>query len=184
MKNILLIFVFAFALFVAVPSTGQSKDALKSILSNSWVKKYKKLKTDLEEKAYFIKNMENISETDLIAMEKSYKKTSKLLDKWLVDFATSLDEKKENVTLLSEGSISYELKEELFDIFTMYSNDFTTRFEDITGLQSKFVITHEQLMQDDLTAPNTLTSFEKIDRSFLMANVVPTLKPSAWNKIY
>jgi len=184
MKKYFFVLAFALPLFIAVPSTGQSKEALKSIMANSWVKKYKKLKTDLEEKAYFVKNMENISESDLKAMEKSYKKTTKLLDKWLVDFATSLDEKKENVTLLSEGSISYELKEELFDIFAMYSNEFSTQYEDITGLQAKSVITHEQLMKDELTEPNSATSFEKIDKSFLMANVIPTLKPSAWNKLY
>jgi len=184
MKKYLFVLAFALPLFISVPSTGQSKEALKSIMANSWVKKYKKLKTDLEEKAYFIKNMENISESDLLVMEKSYKKTSKLLDKWLVDFAGSVDGNKENVTLLSEGSISNDLKEELFAIYTMYSNEFSTRFEEITGMQSKSVITHEQLMKDELSGPIENTSFEKIDRSFFMANIVPPLKPSAWNKIY
>jgi hypothetical protein len=184
MKKYIYVIALALTLFIAVPSTGQSKETLKSIMANSWVKKYKKLKTDLEEKAYFVKNMENISESDLKTMEQSYKKTSKLLDKWLVDFAASMDEKKENIVLLSEGSINNDLKEELFEIFTIYSNDFTTKYEDITGLPSKSVLSHEQLRKDELTESNGPVSFDKINKSFLMANVVPSLKPSAWNKIY
>jgi hypothetical protein len=46
------------------------------------------------------------------------------------------------------------------------------------------VLSHEQLRKDELTESNTLESFDKINKSFLMANVVPSLKPSAWNKIY
>jgi len=184
MKNIVLVFVFAIPLLFAMPSTGQSKEALKSIMANSWVKKYKKLKTDLEDKAYFIKNMENISESDLKSMEKNYQITTKMLDTWLLDFANSVELKKENISYLSEGTINPELKQELLDIFTYYTDNFTTQYEDITGQKSKMIISHQQLMEEGEIISSNSTNFEKVDRPFLMANLVEPLKSTAWNKIY
>jgi hypothetical protein len=187
MKRIILIVVFALPLFLGNPSTGQSKEALKSILANSWVKKYKKLKKDLEEKASFVKNMKNISESDLKIMETSYSKTSERLDAWLLHFAESIENDEKTITYLNEGSISPELKTELVGIFTYYANEYSTKFEDLTGIQTKTLITHQVLNGEEKSEDNSkieMPTNGKIDKNYLLANVIKPLKPSAWNSIF
>jgi len=107
-----------------------------------------------------------------------------MLDTWLLDFANSVELKKENISYLSEGTINPELKQELLDIFTYYTDNFTTQYEDITGQKSKMIISHQQLMEEGEIISSNSTNFEKVDRPFLMANLVEPLKSTAWNKIY
>ena len=185
MKKIILACAFALPIFLMNPGFCQSNDASKTILSNSWVKKYKKLKSDLEEKAAVVKNMENLSEADLKSIEKSYKKTSKMLEEWLDHLIIALETgNKETINQLSEGSIDPVLKEELLVIYTIYANEFSTRYEEITGLEGKTVLSHNRLMADGNSESSDLNLVNKFDRSFLIATVKDPLTPSDWKAIY
>ena len=184
MKQKLLIIAFALPLILINPLFAQSKDALKTIMTNQWVKKYKKLKTDLEDKAGFVKTLENVSEADQQLIKASYQQTSKMLDHWLDHLVASI-EKNNDVAMakLAEGSMDEELKAELLEIFSFYSNDFTTKYEEVTGIETKTVVTHARLMEDGSMEP-TVVPTGKVERDFLISNVKKPLQPANWNALF
>ncbi len=146
--------------------------------------KYKKLKTDLENKAAYVKNMEKISEKDLKEMKSSFNATNIMLDEWLGHFVSSLSEGK-NIEELSSGNIAPDLKSELEEIFTFYANDFSTRFEDLTGQESRFVIgspVNADQSSKRLSAEINVSE-SGIDRELLTSKVKKILVPNDWNSI-
>lgn len=156
-------------------------------MTNHWVKKYKKLKSDLEDKAGYVKTSETISEADKKNIKKSYLETSKRLEIWL-DHLVSTIEHKDGQALqqLSEGNIDQELKAELLDIFAFYSNEFQLLFEEVTGQEAKMVVTHTRLMSevDQEKSVHWNGSNDKIQREFLISNVKKPLQPAAWNSLF
>lgn len=186
MKQKLLIILFALPLFVLNPARSQSKEIVKTVMTNQWITKYKKLKTDLENKAAFIKNMENISEKDLVLIKKSYAETSYLLDAWVNHLVKSLEENKSgNLEQMANGDIAPDLKAELQELFTFYANDFSTKYEDITGQKSSFVVGAPTEQNDDETTSATETAqVTPIDKDILVARIKQPLSPSDWNSIY
>lgn len=184
MKKIVLVLVVLFSINQTNPTFAQSSDLLKTVLSNSWVKKYKKLKSDLEEKAYVAKSMENISESDLKSIEKSYKKTSKMLEAWVDHLVADLEKNNHQIIYkMSEGSISEDLKKELLDIFTFYANDFSTLYEEATGLKSRTIFTHSALLEDGQQALDIEAGKLKVEKNFLLANVKKPLSPTDWKTL-
>jgi hypothetical protein len=186
MKQKLLIILFALPLFVLNPAHSQSKEIVKTVMTNQWITKYKKLKTDLENKAAFIKNMENISEKDLVLIKNSYSETSFLLDTWVNHLVQSLEENKSgNLEQLANGDIAPDLKAELQELFTFYANDFSTKYEDITGQKSNFVVgapTDQAVTETTSSTENSPST--TIDKDVLMARIKQPLTPSDWNSIY
>jgi hypothetical protein len=185
MKKVLLAFVFALPFLFVSPIHGQSSESLKTIMANLWVKKYKKLKNDLEEKATYAKGLKNVKEADLEELESAYNQTSKKLETWLDDVVASIGtNQKEALVLISEGKISQELKNELLEIFTFYSNEFVTRYEDITGDRGRSLLTHSKLMEDGQPC-GTMTEVEKekVDKEFLLAFFKKPLTPSNWKSL-
>jgi len=186
MKQKLLIILFALPLFVLNPAHSQSKEIVKTVMTNQWITKYKKLKTDLENKAAFIKNNENVSEKDLILIRKSYTETSILLDAWVNHLVQSLEENKSgNLEQLANGDIAADLKEELQVLFTFYANDFSTKYEDITGQKSSFVVgAPTDQSGTESTASTETSQTTTIDKDVLMARIKQPLMPTDWNSIY
>lgn len=182
----LLLLLFWIPLFSAHPATSQTakdKEVIRAILTNQWITKYKKLKSDLENKAAYVKNMESVSESDMKSLEKSYAETTLRLDAWLEHLVNLVAEN--NATCLenlSHGDLPEVLRDELQDVFTFYSNDFSTRYEEVTGLESGVAIdTPKKLAADinwDFPGEGTVA------RDLLMARVKQPLSPSSWNSIY
>jgi len=186
MKHKLLILLFALPLIVLNPALSQSKEVVKTIMTNQWVTKYKKLKTDLENKAAFIKNMENLSSKDLATIKKSYVETTFMLDSWLNHLVTSIQEDKtKNLEQLANGNITDDLKEELQEIFTFYANDFSTKYEDVTGIKNSAVIGSPIMGQENTEiSTEVYSSSSEVDMDMLLAKVKKPLSPSDWNSIY
>lgn len=185
MKKILLAFVFALPFLFVMPIHGQSSESLKTIMANSWVKKYKKLKNDLEEKASYAKGLQNVKDSDLKDLKTAYDITSKRLEKWLDDVVVSIGtNQKEALVLIADGKIDQDLKEELLSIFSYYSSEFVTRYEDITGDQGKTLLPHSKLMEDGSPCGNVAeVEKEKIDKNFLIAYFKKPLVPSDWKSL-
>lgn len=156
------------------------------MLTNHWVKKYKKLKTDLEDKAGFVKTANNINETDKQLIKVSFLETSKKLDQWLDHLVYTIETKDgKALQQMSEGNIDPELKEELLDIFAFYSNEFQLKYEEVTGQQSKMVFSHSKLMSEGEVGPHVWTgSNDKIQKDFLISNVKQPLQPASWNSLF
>jgi hypothetical protein len=152
-------------------------------MTNQWVGKYKKLKTDLENKAIHVKNMPNVSEDDLKAIQQSYSQTSKMLDAWLDLFIASLSTNP-NACLeqLSQGDIPQDLKVELQKIFTFYANDFSTRFEDITGSTANAIEGPRDIQPQAVEV--RFGSHPPIDKNTLLARFKTPLSPADWNTLY
>lgn len=184
MKQKILIILFALPLFLLNPALSQSKEVLQTILTNQWVMKYKKLKTDLENKAAYVKNMDKISERDLTKMKKSYNATNVLLDDWIEHLAVSI-QNGSDLEQLAHGGISEDLKKELEIIFSFYANDFSTKFEELTGQEASFVIgaPGNDNEADPANGTGLQPTEKNIDREFLTAKVKKMLVPSDWNSI-
>jgi len=186
MRHFLLFQVLVFTLCFVKPAFSQNKDkeAVKTIMTNQWVSKYKKLKTDLENKAIFIKNMENISERDLAKLKKSYTATSKMLDTWLDHLVVSIHDKNETMEQIAQGDINSELKEELQKIFTFYADNFSTFYEETTGQKSNFVIDSPKTEDSESNEETAWTQEKPIEVDFLLSNVKKPLRPNNWNSIF
>jgi SPX domain protein involved in polyphosphate accumulation len=186
MRHKLLILLFWFPLFAAHPATSQTakdKEVIRAILTNQWITKYKKLKSDLENKAAQVKNMEGISESDMKALEKSYAETTLRLDAWLEHLVNLVAEN--NATCLadlSHGDMPEVLRSELQEVFTFYSNDFSTRYEEVTGLDSGVAIDTPKNQADDINWE--FPGEGSVARDLLMARVKQPLSPSSWSSIY
>ncbi len=185
MKKLLLAFVFTLPLIFGISAFGQSSETIKTILSNSWVKKYKKLKNDLEDKATYAKGLKNVKESDLKELERAYNKTSQKLEKWLDDVVYTIgNNPKESIELMSEGKINQQLKEELLAVFTYYSSEFLTCYEEITGDQGRNLFTHSRLMEDGQPSGTvTEADKQKIEKDELQSSFKKPLVPSEWNSL-
>lgn len=188
MKRKLLLAALALPLILVNPIFGQSKETAKVIMTNHWVKKYKKLKADLEDKAGFVKTATNISEAEKQTVKESYLATSKKLDIWLDHLVTAI-EKKDGAFMqqLSEGNMDQDLKEELLDIFAFYSSEFQLVYDEVTGMKSKMLFSHSKLMgeaENQSFEANWSGTPEKIQRDFLISNVKQPLQPAPWNSLF
>lgn len=188
MKKNLLLSALAIALILVNPIFGQSKETAQVILNNHWVKKYKKLKNDLEDKAGFVKTAENISAAEKENIKEAYQTTSKMLDSWL-DHLLATIEKKDGPFMqqLSEGNMDPELKEELLEIFAYYSSEFQVMYEEVTGQNTKMVISHSKLMSDNVPSGDQASwnaTPEKILKEYLISNVKQPLRPAPWNALF
>jgi hypothetical protein len=187
MTRKLLILAFALPIFFLNPAGAQSKDkeVVRVIMQNQWITKYKKLKTDLENKAAYVKNLEKISDRDLGAIKGSYVETSRMLDAWLDHFVNSIHQNKaSSFENLSHGEISQELKDELQTIFTFYANDFSTMYEDITGEEPKVVTNLGESETENSDSDLRISQDANIEMELLIAKVKTPLTPMAWNSIY
>lgn len=186
MRHKLLILLFWFPLLAAHPATSQTakdKEVIRAILTNQWITKYKKLKSDLENKAAHVKNMKGVSESDLNSIEKSYAETTLRLDAWLEHLINLVAENNSTCLIdLSHGDMPEILKTELQEVFTFYSNDFSTRYEDVTGEESGVAIDTPKKQSENINW--SFTSEGSLDREFLMARLKEPLSPTSWSSIY
>lgn len=185
MKRKLLVILFALPILLMSPVFAQSQETVQTIMTNNWVKKYKKLKTDLENKAVHVKDMDNISKADRTNIEKSYEETSRRLELWLDNLITQIDLNNQVVlNHLASGGMEPELKSELLGIFTFYSNNFATQYEDITGEGVQAIMSNSKLMEDGEQNSNIKVPVGKVEKEFLIANVKMPLSPTAWDALY
>lgn len=185
MKTKLLVVLFALPILLMSPVLAQSQDAVKAIMTNHWVKKYKKLKSDLENKAVHVKDMDNISEAERANIEKSYGQTSQRLEQWLDNLINQVDNNNQVVLAhLAEGSMEPELKTQLLDIFSFYANDFASHYEEVTGEGVKAIMSNNKLLEDGQQNFNIKVPAGKVEKDFLIAYVKKPLSPMAWSALY
>jgi len=186
MRHFLLFPVLVLTFFILNPAISQSKDkeVVKSIMTNKWVNKYKKLKMDLENKAIYVKNMEDLNDEELAKVKASYLTTSKMLDAWLDHLVESIHSKNETLDQIAHGDINSDLKEELQRIFTFYADDFSTLYEQTTGQKSTIVIDSPSTDESENSSTASLLLDKPVEVDFLLANVKKPLSPNNWNSIY
>jgi Skp family chaperone for outer membrane proteins len=182
MKKLLPVFVLLLPLVFGLTAFGQNSESIKTIMANSWVKK---LKNDLEEKATYAKGLKKVKESDLKNLESAYNQTSEKLESWLDDMVTTLGtNQKEAIDLLADGKINQELKDKLLAVFSFYSSEFLTCYEEITGDEGQNLFNHARLMEDGQpcgTHPDV--EKEKIDKDFLLSSFKKPLVPSGWDAL-
>lgn len=185
MNTKLLVVLFALFVLLMTPVFAQSQDAVKAIMTNHWVKKYKKLKSDLENKAVHVKDMDNISESERANIEKSYMHTSQRLEQWLDNLINEVDNNNQGVLAhLAEGTMEPQLKNELLDIFSFYANDFASHYEEVTGKGVKAIMPNHKLMEDGEQNPRIKVPSGKVEKDVLIAYVKKPLSPTAWSALY
>jgi hypothetical protein len=178
-------FFFTFLLISTLPVIGkcQSKENIKTVLGNQWISKYKVLKVDLENKAASVKDRNDISETDLASIQKSYNLTSGMLQVWLDDLVVILEKSEPaKMEYFTKGELCPELEIRLREIITYYSNEFNTKFEEITGQESHFVIGMPEKKETNSSIPpsNITWKFEVED---ITASIKKPLAPANWNSL-
>ena len=178
-------FFFTFLLISTRPVIGkcQSKENIKTVLGNQWISKYKVLKVDLENKAASVKDRNDISETDLASIQKSYNITSGMLQVWLDDLVVILEKSEPaKMEYFSRGELCPELEVRLKEIITYYSNEFNTKFEEVTGLDSHFVIGIPEKKETNSNIPpsNIIWKFDVED---ITASIKKPLTPANWNSL-
>lgn len=185
MKKILLSFLFVFSLLFCSSAVAQNQDEVKLITANVWVKKYKALKQDIENKAVRVKDMEGLTESERIEMERSYLITTRMLEQWLDDLIEEVGENNaEVISHLANGSMEPGLKQELLDIFSYYANNFTDHYEQITGENVHAIMSNSRLMADGELNPHIRIPSGKVQKNVLIAHVKKPLSPTAWNALY
>jgi len=172
--------IFAIILLAANPAQSQSADNGKVLYGNEWIRKYKRLKSDLENKVAKVKDMEDLSERDIEDIHDSYNRTSLLLENWLLQVVSALESAEPaKMESFSKGIVNPELQTSFGELLTAYSNDFTTLYEEKTGYRDNLVISLEN---NEDYKKNMTTITWKFEREEFMAKIQPLL-PSDWNSI-
>ena len=181
MLRLIAISVLSFFLIAESSAFAQSRETMKVLMGNEWIGRYKKLKNDLENKVARAKDMENLSEKEISDIRDSYVRTSLMLENWLMRVVESVEISNQyEIQFLSRGGLSPELQESFRGIVTSYANDFTSGFEEITGIRENLVL---KLPNNEVSQPGNGTAVEwKIQREDLMACIMPLL-PNDWNSI-
>jgi hypothetical protein len=153
---------------------------MKMFMNNEWILKYKKLKNDLENKAATIKDMEELSEKNIAELKESYGRTSLMLESWLLEVVTALETAQpEQMSNLSKGNLNPELEAGFNELLTAYANDFSTQYEEVTGLTDNFVLSMNAERAETTNASPSTIKFEKNE---LLAGVKQLL-PNDWNSV-
>ena len=179
-NSCLVVLIFSFLL--GFTAQAQTKENVKAVMASKWIGKYKKLKNDLESKAATVKEMDDISDEDFALLRKSYTETSKLLEGWLNNLVNTL-EKADPATVdyFAKGELSPELQTEFQTLGTFYANDFSTLYEEITGLKTRMVISLKDNGNPERDLPPSHIVW-KFDREELTAGI-QSLIPADWNSI-
>lgn len=172
--------LFAIILLSSFPAVCQSGDNGKVLYGNEWIRKYKRLKSDLENKVAKVKEMEDLSERDIEDIRDSYNRTSLLLENWLLQVVSVLETAEPaKMESFSKGSVNPELQASFGELLTAYSNDFTTLYEEKTGFSDNLVMS----MESNGEVRESMTTITwKFEREELMVKIQPLL-PSDWNSI-
>lgn len=181
MLRIIAFSVLSFFLIAESKAFAQSRETMKVLMGNEWIGRYKKLKYDLENKVARAKDMENLSEKNIADIRDNYVRTSLMLENWLMRVVESVELNSQyQIQYLSKGDLSPELQESFRGIVTSYANDFTSDYEEITGIRENLVL---KLPNHEVSQPGNDTALEwKIQRDDLMACIMPLL-PNDWNSI-
>jgi len=181
MLRVIAFSIFSFFLMAESRAFAQSRETMKVLMGNEWIGRYKKLKYDLENKVARAKDMENLSEKNIADIRDNYVRTSLMLENWLMRVVESVELNNQyQIQYLSKGDLSPELQESFRGIVTTYANDFTSDYEEITGIRENFVL---RLPNNKVSQSGNDTAVEwKIQREDLMACIMPLL-PNDWNSI-
>lgn len=181
MHKTYLISAITILLILLNPIAGFTKANVKVLMTNEWIGKYKKLKSDLERKVARAKDMENLSEKNISDLRDSYARTSMMLENWLIQVVNSVgDSEPSQLEYLAKGDMSPELQNSFREILTFYADDFTTQYEEITGLRENFVVSLNSSGSDK--NPDATILNQKFEKDDLMAGIRPLL-PGDWNSI-
>lgn len=162
------------------PGFANSKETMKVLMGNEWIGRYKKLKTDLENKVARAKDLENLSEKDIADIRDSYVRTSLMLENWLLRVVESIEINNQyQLNYLSKGDLSPELQASFRDIVTAYANDFTSGYEEITGIRDNLVLNLPSSGADN--KPMAMVDWN-VQHEELLACITPLL-PGDWNSI-
>ncbi len=171
-----------FILVSGVSATEKTGDNVKALMTSKWIGKYKQLKKDIENKAATVKDMDQISDEDYDALRKSYSATSRRLEGWLLNLETTLEKgDASDVDYFSKGLLNPVLENELREICTYYSNDFSTLYEEVTGIKSRSILNLNDDNEGARSVPPTNIVW-KFEHQELVSGLQP-LRPLDWNSV-
>jgi hypothetical protein len=175
----LLMVLFLFSGAFASDKTG---DNVKALMASKWIGKYKQLKKDIENKAATVKDMDQITDEDYDALRKSYSETSRRLEGWLLNLEATLEKgDASDVVFFSNGLLNPVLENELREICTFYSNEFSTLYEEVTGIKSRSIFSLNDGNDGNRTIPPTNIVW-KFEHDELVSGLQP-LRPLDWNSV-
>jgi len=155
-------------------------DKVKALMTSKWIGKYKQLKKDIEHKAAIVKDMEQLSDEDYNTLRVSYSETSRRLEIWLQNLESTLEKgDAADVAYFSEGNLSPALDNELREIGTFYANEFSTHYEEITGIKSRSILNFNDDQAKFIPPANITWKFEHEE---LVTGLQP-LRPLDWNSV-
>jgi hypothetical protein len=178
-------YAFFLVVFLTAASglSAGTNDSVKALMTNKWIAKYKQLKKDIENKAATVKDMEDISENDYNLLRDSYDETSLRLEIWLQNLEATLEKgDAADADYFVNGRLSPSLEKELREIATFYANDFSTLYEEVTGIKTRSIIN----LNDDEEIVNSgqpASISWKFMHEELSASLQP-LRPLDWNSVY
>jgi hypothetical protein len=181
MKNNYIV-LFLFLICFSFSAFAESTDKVKVLMTSKWISKYKKLKKDIENKASTVKDMDQIDDSDYNALRNSYSETSKKLEVWLLHLENTLEKgEPSDMEFFASGVLNPALEKELQEIGTFYANDFSTLYEEITGIKSRCFI---NLSEDNAGSNGVLPTniVWKFEHEELSASLQP-LRPLDWNSL-
>ena len=174
--------LLVFFLFSGSFASDRTSDHVKALMTSKWIGKYKQLKKDIENKAATVKDMEQISDEDYDALRKSYSETSRRLEIWLHHLEATLEKgDASDISYLAGGMLNPALENELREIGTQYANEFSTLYEEVTGLKSRGIINLNNEDEGSRSVPPTNIVW-KFQHEELVASLQP-LRPLDWNSV-
>ncbi len=184
--NVLTLFL-GFVLCFASSTHGasaQSKDEIVTqLLQNDWVKKYRRIKIDMENKAGNIKDAR--SEEEIARLKDDYVRTRSLMEKWVEGLTEEL--RKDNTLsnmLASPAYLPENLKEELENLYAYYEDNFNTTYEQIIGINQRNLVVNFSVNTSDTSEQFTKYTAMNLNQFDLKKDLAKMLEPNSWKSIY
>lgn len=163
---------------------AQSKDeVVTQLLQNDWVKKFRRIKTDMESKAGNLKDAKN--EEELARLKDDYMRTRSMMEKWVESLSEEL--RKENTLsnmLQTPNYLPENLKEELETLYAFYEDNFNTTYEQIVGVNQKNPVVNFAISSSDDQKMFSSYSSSNFDSMNLKKDLAKVLEPNTWKAIY
>jgi|GEM_PF-1520723 len=176
-------FVLCFTSSTHGANAQTKNEVVSQLLQNDWVKKYRRIKLDMENKAGNLKDAKN--EEEIARLKDDYIRTRSLMEKWVENLAEEL--RKESTLsnmLASPAFIPENLKEELESLYAFYEDNFNTTYEQISGVNQKNLVVNltSNPVNSDVKNPKyTSMAFGQFD---LKKDLEKILEPNSWKSIY
>jgi len=184
--NVLTLFL-GFILCFTYSSHGanaQSKDEIVTqLLQNNWVKKYRRIKTDMENKASNLKDSH--SEEEIARLKDDYNRTSTLMEKWIESLTNELRNEVTLQNMLNSTTfIPENLKEELEVLYGFYEDNFNTTYEQLTGVNQNNLVVNFSINSKESAQQFSKYTSMGLNQLNFKKDLTKHLEPNSWKLIY